>query len=148
VQPEDWDGTSAVPFSIRASESDSFRARLETSYSGCTSLALLDLKLTDLETAKDELIANLSNGAWSAPLPESRSPTNVPARSGAEVKILILECDVRKEDLVKAAFDQIIESFGRVDVTVACAGALGLILLPFRYLNATEGIVENYPALE
>ncbi|KAH6918450.1 hypothetical protein BKA70DRAFT_17498 [Coprinopsis sp. MPI-PUGE-AT-0042] len=72
--------------------------------SGCTSLALLDLKLADLQQAEAELIGHIGNET--------------------QVKILTLECDVTNEDLVKAAFDKLIEAFGRVDVAVACAGII------------------------
>lgn len=79
--------------------------------SGCTSLALLDLKLADLQEAEAELIGHLGDGA--------------------QIRILTLECDVTSEDLVKSAFDRIIETFSRVDVAVACAG-----------------LTHNHPALE
>jgi len=82
--------------------------------SGCTSLTILDLKEADCLAAAEELV------------------TYAAGECGLTgVKIVGLGCDVASEESVKAAFDLIIQNFGRVDVAVASAG-----------------IVENYSALD
>ncbi|EAU88723.2 hypothetical protein CC1G_01096 [Coprinopsis cinerea okayama7 len=81
--------------------------------SGSVTLALLDLKVEDLTAAKEELEQHATSSGIK------------------QVDILAIECNVSNEDLVKVAFDKIVEAFGRVDVVVASAG-----------------IVENYSALE
>jgi len=81
--------------------------------SGATSLAILDLKEADCRSAAEELVKFAQEEV-----------------GGHGVNIVGVGCDVSSEDSVKAAFELIIQNFGRVDVTVASAG-----------------IVENYPAL-
>lgn len=74
--------------------------------SGCTSLALLDLKEEEAKNAAQELT------------------TAFAASDGNEqgLKIIGVECDVSSERSVQKAFGEIIDTFGRVDSVVASAG--------------------------
>lgn len=53
---------------------------------------------------------------------------------GQNIKLVGIECDVSKEEAVKSVFDQVIATFGRVDVVVASAG---------RALNITERFAQT-----
>jgi NAD(P)-dependent dehydrogenase (short-subunit alcohol dehydrogenase family) len=73
--------------------------------SGCDSIALLDLKQSDADSAAEELVLfAASEGLHDPP------------------KVVGLECDVTSEASVKNAFTRTIETFGRVDVAIAAAG--------------------------
>ncbi|KAJ7633004.1 hypothetical protein FB45DRAFT_914137 [Roridomyces roridus] len=74
--------------------------------SGCTSLAIVDLKEEEAKTAAAELelFARTDNDA-----PE-------------KVNIIGIECDVSSERSVQKAFGEVMSTFGRVDSVVASAG--------------------------
>ncbi|KAJ1309169.1 hypothetical protein OPQ81_004840 [Rhizoctonia solani] len=84
--------------------------------SGCTKIALMDLKQEDAQKAADDLVE------WFVQHGDIQ-----PGR----VKAIGIGCDVGNEDSVKAAFDEVVNRFGRVDSVVASAG-----------------IVENYSAFD
>ena len=74
--------------------------------SGCTQLAILDLKQAEADSAAEELLDSaLENGV---------DPTGL--------ELIGVECDVVSEESVKNAFDQATKKFGRVDAVVASAG--------------------------
>jgi len=75
--------------------------------SGCTSLALLDLKESDLILAVEELLVY------------TKQTLGFKAN---ELKITGIECNVTSEESVIAAYGKIIDGFGRIDVVVASAG--------------------------
>ncbi|KAF9052815.1 hypothetical protein BJ165DRAFT_1443158 [Panaeolus papilionaceus] len=75
--------------------------------SGCTSLAILDIKQSETDEAVDELTAFGQELHKSAP---------------KNIKIIGLECDVTIESSVKNAFLVIMEQFGKIDAAVANAG--------------------------
>ncbi|KAI0032829.1 NAD(P)-binding protein [Vararia minispora EC-137] len=86
--------------------------------SGCTQLAVVDLKLEEAQSAAQELV----NTACSPSHPDSKP---------SDYKIIGVECDVSSERSVQKAYAETIETFGRVDSVVASAG-----------------IVENYSAFD
>jgi len=71
--------------------------------SGCTSLALLDLKQSEVKTAAEEL-------------------TEFAGTEHLRLDAVGLECDVSSEVSVGKAFTRTVEVFGRVDAVVASAG--------------------------
>ncbi|KAF7363867.1 D-arabinitol 2-dehydrogenase [Mycena sanguinolenta] len=73
--------------------------------SGCTSLAVLDLKADEAKAAAAELavLAQASN---------AEEPVN----------IVGIECDVSSEQAVQKAYAEIMSTFGRIDSVVASAG--------------------------
>lgn len=76
--------------------------------SGCTQLAILDLKQVEADSATRELLDSArENGI---------DPTGL--------KLIGVECDVTSEESVKSAFGQVTEKLGRVDAVVASAGTL------------------------
>ncbi|TRM59281.1 hypothetical protein BD626DRAFT_508798 [Schizophyllum amplum] len=75
--------------------------------SGCTSLAIVDLKQDEAEAAASEL-ANYAT-------------VNSDLRP-EDVKIIGVECDVSSERSVQKAFATVTSTFGRVDSVVASAG--------------------------
>ena len=82
------------------------RARDDSS--GCTQLAILDLKQAETDSATEELLVSArENGI---------DPT--------KLELIGVECDVVSEESVKDAFDQITKKFGRVDAVVASAGTI------------------------
>lgn len=76
--------------------------------SGCTSLAILDLKEDEANAAATELLtfARATN-------------SNVDPSS---VKIIGVECDVSSERSVQKAYEDVMSAYGRVDSVVASAG--------------------------
>ncbi|TFL07368.1 hypothetical protein BDV98DRAFT_496717 [Pterulicium gracile] len=90
--------------------------------SGCTSMALLDLKEEEAKNAAQELTTAFAGVCY-----------GIQASDGNEqdLKIIGVECDVSSERSVQKAFGEIIDTFGRVDAVVASAG-----------------IVENYSAFD
>ncbi|KZT26622.1 NAD(P)-binding protein [Neolentinus lepideus HHB14362 ss-1] len=84
--------------------------------SGCTNMAILDLKQTEAEDAARELVATACLNSDSKP---------------EDFKIIGLECDVSSERSVIKAFNETMDTFGRLDSVVASAG-----------------IVENYSAFD
>jgi len=75
--------------------------------SGCTQLAILDLKQAEADSAAGELLGSaLENGI---------DPVGL--------ELIGVECDVVSEESVKNAFDQTTKKFGKVDAVVASAGA-------------------------
>ncbi|KAI0053896.1 NAD-P-binding protein [Auriscalpium vulgare] len=75
--------------------------------SGCTSLAVIDLKEADAKDAAQELVAE-------ACLHSNLRPE--------EFNVIGIECDVSSERSVQKAFAETIDAFGRVDSVVASAG--------------------------
>ncbi|TFK54669.1 NAD-P-binding protein [Heliocybe sulcata] len=75
--------------------------------SGCTNMAIVDLKQTEAEDAARELVA-------SACLNSDMKPE--------DFKIIGLECDVSSERSVIKAFNETMDNFGRLDSVVASAG--------------------------
>ncbi|KDR81725.1 hypothetical protein GALMADRAFT_239883 [Galerina marginata CBS 339.88] len=75
--------------------------------SGCTSLAILDLKDTETKIAAAEL---------------SLFATEHCNAKADGIKIIGIECDVSSEVSVQNAFSIIINAFGRIDAVVASAG--------------------------
>jgi len=84
--------------------------------SGCTSLAIVDLKKQEAVDAAEALVAE--------------SCVNNDMKPG-DFNIIGLECDVSSERSVQKAYQQIMDTFGRIDSVVASAG-----------------IVENYSAFD
>ncbi|KIM79584.1 hypothetical protein PILCRDRAFT_548997 [Piloderma croceum F 1598] len=84
--------------------------------SGCTSLAIVDLKEQEAVDAAEALVA------------ESCVNSNMKPE---DFNIIGLECDVSSERSVQKAYQQIMDTFGRIDSVVASAG-----------------IVENYSAFD
>ncbi|KAF8275270.1 hypothetical protein EI94DRAFT_1768528 [Lactarius quietus] len=76
--------------------------------SGCSSVALLDLKQSVADKAAEELV-HFADSEASEDL------------KGDTPKVVGLECDVSSEACVEKAFTRTIETFGRVDVVVASA---------------------------
>ncbi|KAJ6618851.1 NAD(P)-binding protein [Mycena sp. CBHHK59/15] len=76
--------------------------------SGCTSLAIVDLKEEEAKAAAAEL-ATFTRASNSDMNPD-------------DVNIIGLECDVASEQSVQKAFSEIMSTFGRVDSVVASAG--------------------------
>ena len=76
--------------------------------SGCTQLAILDLKQVDADSATKELLASAQENGIDP--------------NGLE--LIGIECDVASEESVKNAFDQTRKRFGRVDAVVASAGTV------------------------
>lgn len=74
---------------------------------GCTTLAVLDLKLSETGEAAVELANYAAEYTGSKP---------------EEIKIVGIECDVSSEPSVQNAFSRLIEIFGRIDAVVASAG--------------------------
>ncbi|KAJ3548758.1 hypothetical protein NMY22_g1141 [Coprinellus aureogranulatus] len=74
--------------------------------SGCTSLALLDLRAADLDLAVAELLAFFA---------ATYGPTD-------HLKVIGVECNVTSEENVVAAMNKVVEELGKVDVVVASAG--------------------------
>lgn len=72
---------------------------------GCTSIAIVDLKLSEASLAA-ELLASYAT-----------SQCNL-----KNVQIIGIECDVSVEVSVRNAYETIIATFGRIDVVVASAG--------------------------
>ncbi|KAF8965216.1 hypothetical protein BDZ97DRAFT_1812723 [Flammula alnicola] len=75
--------------------------------SGCTTLAILDLKESEIKDAVEELCLFATERC---------------AFKAEDLKIIGLVCDVSSELSVKQAFAEIMESFRRIDVAVASAG--------------------------
>ncbi|KAF8205714.1 hypothetical protein K438DRAFT_1578982 [Mycena galopus ATCC 62051] len=86
--------------------------------SGCTSLAVLDLKADEAKAAAVELKTFAQSSAQCI-YPNSDDTAN----------IIGVECDVSSEQAVQKAYAEIMSTFGRIDSVVASAG-----------------IVENYSA--
>jgi len=76
--------------------------------SGSDSLAILDLKQSEAESAAEELVRFAASEGVHL--------------KGDTLKVLGLGCDVTSEVSVEKAFSRTIETFGRVDVAVAAAG--------------------------
>lgn len=75
--------------------------------SGCTQLAILDLKQAETDFAVEELLGSArDNGIDST-----------------GIEFIGVECDVVSEESVENAFDRTAKRFGKVDAVVACAGA-------------------------
>ncbi|KAL0946832.1 hypothetical protein HGRIS_013001 [Hohenbuehelia grisea] len=79
--------------------------------SGCTSLAVLDLKESEAQRAADELISEAS----------SVYPEGTPK----DLNIIGVGCDVASEESLKRAFGTVNSTFGRLDAAVASAGVVG-----------------------
>ncbi|KAI0064727.1 NAD-P-binding protein [Artomyces pyxidatus] len=75
--------------------------------SGCTSLAVVDLKEAEAKDAAQELVAAACLNSDLAP---------------SDFKVIGLECDVSSEMSVQKAFAETMDAFGRVDAVVASAG--------------------------
>ena len=75
--------------------------------SGCTQLAILDLKQAEADSAAGELLSSAREYGI--------DPTGL--------ELIGVECDVVSEESVKSAFDQAAKRFGKVDAVVAPAGA-------------------------
>ncbi|KII89076.1 hypothetical protein PLICRDRAFT_160161 [Plicaturopsis crispa FD-325 SS-3] len=85
--------------------------------SGCTQLAILDLKGAEAQAAASELVTSFVS--LNSDL------------TADDLKIIGVECDVSSERSVQKAFNETMETFGRIDAVVASAG-----------------IVENYSAFD
>lgn len=101
--------------------------------SGCTSIALLDLKAEDLDVAVKDLTACSAGEPFDFLVrPEKRVhslPDVIRCRmvdtaleAEVPVKAIGIVCDVTSETDIVAAMDKIVETFGRIDVAVASAG--------------------------
>ncbi|KAG6833665.1 hypothetical protein H0H87_002861 [Tephrocybe sp. NHM501043] len=78
-----------------------------TFWSGCTSLAIIDLKGTEAKEAAYELTSYaVASGLAKA----------------EDLKFIGVECDVSSESSVQKAFSKVMDTFGRVDSVVASAG--------------------------
>ncbi|KAG5647312.1 hypothetical protein DXG03_000850 [Asterophora parasitica] len=74
--------------------------------SGCTSLAVIDLKASEAQQAANELTAYAVDGGGHV----------------EDINFIGIECDVSSELSVQKAYAQIIQKFGRIDSVVASAG--------------------------
>jgi len=83
--------------------------------SGCNQIAIIDLFAADAERAAEELVQHFEQNAGIEP---------------GTIEAAGYGVDVSNEDAVKAAFDQIVQKWGKVDVVITAAG-----------------IVENFSAL-
>ncbi|KAG6851283.1 hypothetical protein H0H93_011719 [Arthromyces matolae] len=92
--------------------------------SGCTSLAIVDLKLVDATQAANDLKSYAIG---------RKLIVDVDHKLGKEddFKFIGIECDVSSEEAVQKAYSKVIETFGQIDCVVASAG-----------------IVENYTAFD
>ncbi|KAF5388989.1 hypothetical protein D9757_005088 [Collybiopsis confluens] len=95
--------------------------------SGCTTMAIVDLKESEAKEAAREL----------AELACVNSDLKA-----EDVKIIGIECDVSSELSVQRAYAETLTAFGRVDSVVASAGTTALIEM------CLAGIVENYAAFD
>lgn len=75
--------------------------------SGCTKIALMDLKQEDAQKAADELVEWFIQHGDIGP---------------GKVQAIGIGCDVASEDSVKAGFQHIVDKFGKIDSVVASAG--------------------------
>jgi len=75
--------------------------------SGCTSLAILDLKKSEAQEAATDLIASTCVDSEMRP---------------EDFNIIGVECDVSSESSVQKAYTEVLSTFGRVDSVVASAG--------------------------
>ncbi|KAF9246369.1 hypothetical protein BU15DRAFT_85141 [Melanogaster broomeanus] len=75
--------------------------------SGCTQLAIVDLKESEAQKAADELVQSAC--ASSDLTPE-------------ELKVIGVGCDVSSELSVQKAFETVMDTYGRIDSVVASAG--------------------------
>lgn len=93
--------------------------------SGCTSVALLDLKQSEVQTAAEELVEFAGTFSQFRTFFRELFP-QIPAAGehlGLDaLRIVGLECDVTSEVSVADAFMKTLELFGRVDAVVASAG--------------------------
>lgn len=95
------------------------------SNSGCTSLAIVDLKEKEAQDAAAALVAE-SCGQLYANYFEIITEEFVQVNSDMkpeDFRIIGLECDVSSERSVQKAYQQVMDTFGRVDSVVASAGA-------------------------
>ncbi|VDB82770.1 unnamed protein product [Peniophora sp. CBMAI 1063] len=76
--------------------------------SGCTQLAVVDLKGEEAKAAAQDLV----NSACAAD----------PSLSPSDFKFIGVECDVSSERSVQKAYAETIDTFGRIDSVVASAG--------------------------
>ncbi|KAJ3512105.1 hypothetical protein NLJ89_g3721 [Agrocybe chaxingu] len=74
---------------------------------GCTSLAILDLKVDETKAAAQEL---------------AQYAIEYCKLEADKIKFVGIECDVSSEESVQKAFKVIMDNFGRIDVVVASAG--------------------------
>ncbi|TFK42469.1 NAD(P)-binding protein [Crucibulum laeve] len=72
--------------------------------SGCTSLAVIDLKQSEATNAAEELSSFAASNGLN------------------DVKFIGIECDVSSEQSVQKAYAEVMETYGRVDSVVASAG--------------------------
>ncbi|CAE6438019.1 unnamed protein product [Rhizoctonia solani] len=75
--------------------------------SGCTKIALMDLKQEDAQKAADDLVE------WFVEHGDIQQ---------GKVKAIGIGCDVGNEDSVKAGFSEVVSRFGQIDSVVASAG--------------------------
>ncbi|OAX39363.1 NAD(P)-binding protein [Rhizopogon vinicolor AM-OR11-026] len=75
--------------------------------SGCTDLAILDLKEDEAKDAATELVANACVNSDMTP---------------EDFNVIGVGCDVSSELSVQRAFEQVMDNFGRLDSVVASAG--------------------------
>ncbi|KIK08245.1 hypothetical protein K443DRAFT_128612 [Laccaria amethystina LaAM-08-1] len=75
--------------------------------SGCTSLAILDLKDSDCRDAAKEL---------------STYALDTNGLQKKEVQVIGIECDMSSEASVQNAYEKVMDTFGRIDSVVASAG--------------------------
>lgn len=75
--------------------------------SGCTSLAVVDLKGDEAKEAASELVTYACDTS---------------DLKAEEINVIGVECDVSSELSVQKAYAEVMSTFGRVDSVVACAG--------------------------
>jgi len=75
--------------------------------SGCTSIAMIDLKKSEADAAASELATFAVDSV---------------GLKKDEIKYIGIECDVSIEESVKAAYAEVINVFGRIDSVIASAG--------------------------
>ena len=72
---------------------------------------------------------------------EADNEATAAAARAEEVEAMALRCDVRSRDDQQAAFDRVMEAWGRIDVLVACAGVYVGGPLPAIPLDRWEDVV-------
>lgn len=98
-----------------------------TSNSGCTSLAIVDLKEKEAQDAAAALVTEacgMSNLAFvieSVRLLTAFSKADGNMRP-EDFKVIGVECDVSSERSVQKAYQNVMDTFGRIDSVVASAG--------------------------
>jgi len=95
-----------------------------THSSGCTKLAIVDLKEAEAKDAAAELVSSACGSSFFC-LGQARVADERQVNSDMtpeDFNVIGVGCDVSSELSVQRAFEQVMDTFGRVDSVVASAG--------------------------